>query len=529
VGASALLFLALAALGAGPADTCATTPARIADVHTSDVQAGDVQTGDALLDVAAAEAVSPALGLPGYCRVRGVIGPSIGFEARLPLSGWNGKYYQTGCGGFCGAVLPDKGGRSNAINHALKRGYAVITTDGGHEGAHIGDARWARDNPQAEALFAHRAIALTYRAGRALVRAFYGEDPDYAYFSGCSNGGRMALIAAQRYPALFDGIVSGCPVVDLAGSGGVFGAWVLQANQDPRAESGRILDASFRGKLAYLEGLVEAQCDGLDGSLDGLIAAPDRCAVDLDRAASCEGRSEAGAAGGGAAPPCLSDAEKRAVAAWYRGPHDSAGARLFSGMPPGSERFWGVWYLGDENGPGPGMLLADGYGRYMAFPEDPEDYAPEDFDFDRDVAGLAAQGALYNATDPDLRAFRDAGGKLLLWHGMADPLVVPQQSIDYYRSVIAKIGGVRETQAFFRMFLAPGVGHCWEAPGAGPDDFDPLAALEVWVEDGVAPDVIEAAPSPAQAGLTVSGVSYRPYPAEPVIHHDQPAGEGARP
>ena len=146
--------------------------------------------------------------LPGFCQLQGSIEPSIGFEARLPLADWNGKYYQSGCGGYCGMVLPDKPGYANTINEALKRGYATITTDAGHQ-ATIGDPSWAKDNPEAVELYGHRAIALTHRAGTGLTRAFYGREPSREYFGGCSNGGRMAAMAAQRYPDLFDGILGG--------------------------------------------------------------------------------------------------------------------------------------------------------------------------------------------------------------------------------------------------------------------------------------------------------------------------------
>ena len=456
------------------------------------------------LEIVSVKTVAKTDELPAYCRVRGVIAPQIGYEARLPLASWNRKYFQVGCGGFCGQVLADKPGRSNAINYALKRGYAAVTTDGGHQGAHLGDASWALDNPEAEAVFAHRAIPLTHAAGRRLIRAFYGDDPDYDYFSGCSNGGRMGMIAAQRYPDLFDGIISGCPVLDLSRSGGVFGAWVLQSNAD--GEGGVVLGPDFKNKLAFLERATEAQCDELDGAADGLIAAPERCVVDLEKIADCNGANER----------CLTLEEKRVVSAWYDGPRNSVGAPLFYGMPPGGERFWGFWYMGSDTAPGPGTLLADGYGRYLAFPTDDEAFSAYAFDFDRDVEKLAEQGALFNALDPDLSAFRDAGGKLIMWHGAADPLVLPHQSVDYYKSVAARMGGLSETGRFFRFFLAPGLGHCWEAPADGPDDFDFLSALEAWVENGDAPDGIAAIREEAN-GEGVRAVRVRPYPAAPEI------------
>ena len=139
--------------------------------------------------------------LPGFCQVQGTIDPDIGFEARLPLGAWNGKYYQSGCGGYCGGVYPDKPGFSNTINEALKLGYAAITTDNGHKGG-PGEAAWAKGNAQAVEVYAHRGIYLTHEAGTELTRRFYGRQPGREYFSGCSNGGRMAAMAAQRYSAV---------------------------------------------------------------------------------------------------------------------------------------------------------------------------------------------------------------------------------------------------------------------------------------------------------------------------------------
>ena len=170
--------------------------------------------------------------LPAYCRIEGEIDPDIGFQARFPIKDWNGKYYQSGCGGFCGSIEADKPGFSNTINEALKKGYAAITADNGHTGS-LGDASWAKDNPQALKVYAHEGIRLTHDAGTALAKAYYGSDVlAKSYFSGCSNGGRMAAVAAQRYPHLFDGIIGGAGVMDLSRSGGIYGPWMYQANID---------------------------------------------------------------------------------------------------------------------------------------------------------------------------------------------------------------------------------------------------------------------------------------------------------
>ena len=454
--------------------------------------------------VAAADALPASESLPAYCRIRGTIEPEIGFEARFPLADWNGRYFQAGCGGFCGRVEPDREKPSNAINHALRRGYATITTDGGHEGESLGDARWALDNPAAEAVYAHRTVPLTFEAGHRLVAALYGTGAERSYFSGCSNGGRLGAIAAQRYPELFDGIVIGCPVLNLSINGGAFGAWVLQANAD--ANGGRILDHRFAAKLPMLAANAMEQCDALDGRADGVIANPRACTVDLAAVPDC---------GDEPADDCLTAAERGVVGKWYSGPVNGSGAAIFPGMPPGSEPYWGFWYLGTPDFPGVGTLLADGYGAYLGFPEDPVGYSALDFDFDRNVAKLAAQGRLFDALDTDLAAYRAAGGKLLMWHGLADPLVIPDQSRRYYEAVVGHMGA-DATGTFFRYFEAPGLGHCWELPASLPDQMDLLSVLERWVEDGVAPDGIavtsDAAGSDRAVGDGGSRGTLRPYP-----------------
>jgi len=204
--------------------------------------------------------------LPSFCKVRGIIEPNIGFEARLPSKNWNGRFFQAGCGGFCGLIEPDRTSQSNAINHALRKGYAVITTNGGHEGKHLGDASWAKNNPSAREVYAYSVIKFAYDAGHQLIRKYYNQEPNFSYFSGCSNGGRLAAKAAQIYPDLFDGIISGCPILNLTENAGIFGPWLLQANLDERKNE--ILTNKFNSKLIWLEEYVLEKCDSLDGFED---------------------------------------------------------------------------------------------------------------------------------------------------------------------------------------------------------------------------------------------------------------------
>jgi hypothetical protein len=459
------------------------------------------------VDITNAEAVTDREDLPPFCAIQGVIEPDIEFESRFPLAGWNGKFYQSGCGGYCGRVLPDKKGYSNTINKALERGYATITTDAGHTAGN-GDASWARDNPIAVEVYAHKSIPLAYQAGTRMVEAFYGKQADLQYFGGCSNGGRMAAMAAQRYPELFDGILGGGAVLNLSQNGGIYGSWVVQSNTDPDGQ--RILNrANFAHKLPLLEQAVLAQCDESDGDADGIISLPRNCRVDIAALPTCT--EEAGDA-------CFSSAELSVLEKWYQGPQDSSGKQLYPGMPAGSERFWVVWFLDGESHIAPGNALGGDYAMYLGFEDGaPDDYTALDFDFDRDPVRLETNGRLLDALDPDLSAFRDAGGKYLMWHGWQDPLVLPDQSVEYYQSVQNQMGdGVDD---FFSLFMIPGQGHCWEMPAATPDRFDPIAMLENWVENGVTPSRLAAtALDPAAAVVPAAVVC--PFPELPVYLDD---------
>ncbi|EKE44599.1 Feruloyl esterase [Oceaniovalibus guishaninsula JLT2003] len=407
--------------------------------------------------------------LPGYCRIAGTIRPAIGFEVRLPTSDWNGKFYMAGCGGFCGKVDADSPNLFNAINHALKRGYAVATMDGGHWGSGSTDARWADANPVAEADWGYRAVEETTRVAKALTTAFYGEDPRHAYFQGCSTGGRMANMAAMRMPDAFDGIISGAPALDYPGLVGTSFAWIAQANTD--RDGNPILQPEDARIVADA---VIAACDAADGVEDGIVSDPPACRFD---------------------PATLDLApEKIAVLdAWYSEPVDSAGTLLYpAAVPVGSEAFWPLWLTGMPGGGG--ALVPRAFGpnflRYMAFPDDPgADYSPQNFDFDTDPARMAPQEDIYNSDDPDLGAFAESGGKLLMYHGWADAIVFPGKTVAYFEDLQQTTGG-----DFARLFMVPGMDHCGiqtTGPGIAQDGIDPLTALERWVEDGAAPDSIE--------------------------------------
>ncbi|MEQ8604623.1 MAG: tannase/feruloyl esterase family alpha/beta hydrolase [Marivibrio sp.] len=426
--------------------------------------------------------VVPALeDTPAYCEVRARALPDISIEVRLPTADWNGKFYQTGCGGFCGVLgrADSQGGFINAMGPGLKRGYATATSDSGHHGLHVLDAGWAHDNPHAERDWGWRSIGETNRVAQAAIDAFYGGAPAQSYFQGCSTGGRMAHMATLRYPEMFSGVISGAPAMDYTGLVATKMAWITQANTDAAGE--QILKP---GKEALIGAEVMRQCDGADGAEDGLIADPRACSVDL-KTMRCPD--------GGPGAECLSDAELGVVAAWRQGPRNAAGEQLYpGGIPEGSEPFWWLWLTGKEGGGGKLVpAFSSSFGAYMAFADDPgPEWTPLDFDFERDPPRLSTMASVYNADDPDIGAFRAAGGKLIVWHGWADAIVTPYKTVDWYDKAAAAAGGEATLRESARLFMIPGMDHCGLLPGPGGVNqfsIDPLTALERWVEDGVPP------------------------------------------
>ena len=427
--------------------------------------------------------------LPAYCRVLGYVRPAINFEVRLPLNDWNGKFYEAGCGGFCGMLDSERPGVFNSITYAERRHYAVATMDSGHWGSSSVDGRWALDNPVAKADWAWRAVTETARAGKALVQAFYAKAPQHAYFNGCSTGGRMAGVEATRFPNDFDGIIMGAPALDYTGLVATFFAWLTEANTGP--DGRQILGPA---RLPLIQNAVRAACAGPDG----LVADPRKCDF---RPETLQCKADTG-------PDCLSADEVGVLRKWYAGPHDATGKELYAGgLPPGSEANWALWLTGFANRPPAMPLFARDFLRYMAFePDAGPTYKVTDFDLDRDPAKLAPMAALYNATTwvpgtpghvegPDLSAFTKRGGKMVIWHGWGDPLVTPYLTVAWYDMLARQAGGVDKARDTARLFMVPGMDHC----GINPNNdsitdtgLDPLTALEAWVEHGTAPDSLLA-------------------------------------
>lgn len=457
-------------------------------------------------------------GLPAYCRVLGYVRPAINFEVRLPLRDWNGKFYEAGCGGFCGTLDTGRPGMFNSITYAERRNYAVATMDSGHWGASVVDGRWAFDNPVAKADWAWRAVTETARVGKTLVHAFYGNAPQHAYFNGCSTGGRMAGVEATRFPADFDGIIMGAPALDYTGLVATFFAWLTEVNTGPDGK--QILTGA---RLPLIQNAVRAAC----GDVQGLVEDPRKCNF---KPQSLQCKAEAG-------PDCLSAAEVGVLKEWYAGPHDAMGRQLYpGGLPVGSEENWALWMTGIGHRPPLMPFFAQGFLQYMAFvPDAGPTYKVTDFDFDRDPARLAPMAALYNATTwvpgapghvtgPDLNKFAARGGKMIIWHGWGDPLVTPFLTVDWYEAMAKAAGGMDKMRDTARLFLIPGMDHCGINPhnqSITDTGIDPLTALEQWVEHGTAPASLTA--TKRNAGQTAWQRPICAYPLTAKLNPDSDA------
>ncbi|MBN1237402.1 MAG: tannase/feruloyl esterase family alpha/beta hydrolase [Gammaproteobacteria bacterium] len=446
---------------------------------------------------------------PAHCYVRGTLAGTVRFHMQLPLPrAWNGRLVNIGDGG--------KDGDLDYADERLAQGYAVANSNTGHDAAAQPAASFARDDRRAVIDFSYRAVHLTANASKAVVRQYYGEPQRYAYFDGCSTGGRQGLKEAQRFPNDFDGIVAGAPVHDYQVTN-ITNLWMVK----------RMFEDDFAGNLAYdsdgdgvpddltkweiLRDAVMAVCDGDDGIEDALISDPESCGFEPRQhlaARTCPAGTDAA--------DCFTEAQIRAIEDLYRGPYDSRGEQVGGGMNHGSEFAWNrtiIPHAGNDLLPSRLRYVTD-HMNYLFYEEspgapmpDPTDLSvlpdksatpPEfawwEFEVDDFTAGKAdAMMALTDATDPDLSRFlirEDA--KLLLYHGWADPERPGQPVIDYYEAVVEQTFGddAERAREHVRLFMVPGMAHCGGGPGL--HEWDRLAPLVEWVENGTAPQHIVA-------------------------------------
>jgi feruloyl esterase len=402
----------------------------------------------------------PPILLPAYCKVAAVLTPSsdshIEIELWMPETDWNGKFEAVGNGGFTGAIgYP-------ALAAALREGYAVAGSDTGHKG---NSASFALGHPEKMIDFAWRAEHEMTVKSKTLIATYYGRQARLSYWNGCSTGGRQGLKAAQRFPDDFDGILAGAP----ANFETHLHAWTVAIGMDVVKDDKNILPAST---YPIINKAVLAACDVKDGVKDGLLNDPRKCSFDPSTLLC----------GGSSSGNCLNADQVAAVKKIYAPLKSKTGALIFPSYEPGSEMAWGLLLGGDA----PAALGQDTF-MYLTYDDPKWDW--HTFDADRDTAAADKKDdGVINATDPDLSKFKARGGKLLMYHGWADTAIAPENSINYYSSVLKKMGAKQDD--WYRLFMAPGMQHC--GGGAGPNQINWMGALERWREGGTAPDAIIA-------------------------------------
>jgi feruloyl esterase len=379
--------------------------------------------------------------LPAFCRVAATLRPTVDSEIKIQVwmpeaAEWNGKYEGTGNGGWGGSI--DAG----ALASGVMRGYAVSSTDTGHAG---GSASFAMGHPEKLIDFGYRSVHGMTVAAKALIAAYYGSGPKLAYFEGCSSGGRQALMEAQRFPDDYGGIVAGAATNNWTKM--MFGRmWVAQATLSNPA------NYIPPEKYPVIHKAALAACDAMDGVKDGVLDDPRKCSFDPGVLA-CEDGADG--------VDCLTKPQVEAAKRIYS-PTMNPRTReeVFPPMERGSELVWGKL----AGGPKP-IELADDYFKYVVFENPKWDFRT--LNFDGDVAkAIQKDGGMLSATNPDLRPFFARGGKLIAYHGWTDQQVMPENSINYYKSVVATVGETK-TEASYRLFMAPGMNHC--GGGDGPN------------------------------------------------------------
>ena len=401
--------------------------------------------------------------LPAFCRVAATIKPTsdsdIKVEVWLPASGWNGKYQAVGNGGWAGTIT------YAAMARSLRDGYATSSTDTGHTG---GNASFALGHPEKLVDYAYRAVHEMTVKSKAIASAFYGADPKRAYFNGCSTGGRQALIAAQRFPNDFDGIVAGAAANPKSG----LDAWRIWMTQAMLKNQASFIPEE---KHRVIHQAVLDACDTIDGVKDGLIENPTRCHFD-PAVLACRGAD---------GPNCLTAAQlETAKVVMSPVKNRQTGESIFPGFEPGTELGWSRMLSGPE----PYANAVEQF-KYIVFKDPKWDWRT--FDLERDVAAAekSGQGTLA-AIDPNLTAFAQRGGKLITYHGWSDQNIAPQASVNFFNRALAATTPQANGSAWLRLYMVPGMGHC--SGGEGPDTFDMMRPLDAWVETGTLPQHVEA-------------------------------------
>jgi feruloyl esterase len=467
-------------------------------------------------------------GLPAFCRVQGVstpvAGSEIGFEVWLPKAkDWTRRLHMVGNGAYSSRIYYAQ------MVARIRAGDVAVATDTGHQGSEL---TFAVGHPERIVDFAHRAVHESLLASKDLTKVYYATSPAFSYFSGCSTGGYQALMAAQRHPRDFDGIIAGDPGNNRSNLNLAF-LWQFLRNHPQGDNQHQIVP---NDKLLLINHAIVASCDRADGVADSVINEPHSCHFDLQSLRCPKGD----------APDCLTGAQIDAVARMYAGPKDArTGKAIYPGYTLGSEGVmvdeadavpgWsGYW----SNPKQPTEPQRADFFRYWVFNDPHWDWWKFNWGSDIDVIDRTI-GTLFNATSADLREFESHHGKLIMFMGWQDPVGAADEAINYYDAVEATRSGSspaerrKQTQAFLRLYMVPGMAHCAGGPGAthfstATRDSDPpvsdaqhdmAVALEGWVERGVAPERLIATKFDKDEGTDRKIVFQRPLCVYPQVAH----------
>jgi feruloyl esterase len=431
---------------------------------------------------------------PENCDVRGTIWPEAKFALKLPTA-WNRRFQMVGNGGTAGVLS------IAAVDNGVSKGYATVSTDTGHDAAKEPLATFARrgpDNPNADRKvidFGYMAVHETAVLAKKIIKAYYGESPRYSYWVGCSTGGRQGMNEAQRFPEDFDGLVIGAPGLNGTGSN-MRRIWNAVVQLGPGAIAVE--------KLPVLAAAVYKKCDGVDGLEDGLIDDPRKCAFDPARDLQrCAGDTDSAT--------CFTGAQMEALKKIYRGVTNSSGKVIFPGTPLGAEIAAQGKSGWEQDIAGPSKVSLPRSESYMQNmyldPAPGPSWKYAMYNFDTDPPKMLKPSAKINATNPDLRPLKQRGGKIIHYHGWADPMLTAFMSVDYYETALRTMGE-KETKEFYRLFLIPGMFHCSGGVGCGTVDW--LTPMVDWVEKGTAPEKLIGAH--VEQGVTKRTRPLCPYP-----------------
>ncbi|CAL8477589.1 tannase/feruloyl esterase family alpha/beta hydrolase [Caballeronia sp. S22] len=520
--AACIVAATVAACGGGSSsstgsDSAAKTPlavvkpvvdcSKLASIDLSDIGGGGSTISSATVTAATVNGATV-----NFCTVKGTLAPSNTFEVALPVDSWTQRFAELGCGGLCGNLSDPSKQSSFSFSYTCplvqQGGFVTAATDMGHSGQ---SSAWTTD-PQKQADFAYRGQHITTLAAKKLIKAYYGQEQKYSYFVGCSDGGREALMAAQRYPSDYNGIVAGAPAAHFQIQNSLYHGWNVESNSTTGTSAGKAV--LYADKAQVLHKAVVAACGGQASVADGLIADPRTCHFDpatIQCAASASSTSN-----------CLSAAEVATAKKIYSGPTDANTNMLMLGGSPlyGSEaNCIGVEVPTSNSTDAPVpvtslfsyMIVTGAYNLiFTGSPTMPniDTFGYTDASFYPNY--LQTNHALNDATSPDLSAFKNAGGKLILWHGWADQHISPLFTIRYYQAVKDTMGEASANE-FSRLYLVPGVGHC--GGGEGFPNIDLVSQITGWVEQSTAPNAVMTYQTDATTSAVTASRPVYPYPA----------------